>query len=453
MRGSLHTIGVSLLCVGSAILSFNAPMRGVHGAEASRGLDWENWRYRASIEPAEEDPGEGVVEFKVAPEVYDRARRDLADLRVLAGNRILPWVTERRRGTQRSVQLETALYNPTYRPGEFNRVVVDFGERIMKDSIRVDTPGRDFKRRIRVEAGRDGETWEILQDDSFLFDVSAGPDGRYRRDRVSLPGNDFRYLRITVYHDPDDPKEVPIEGVHAWRREGQPAPLVRAPVVESTVAQDREDNVTLITLDLGYRNLPLNRLRLDFEEADFHRYVTLWGRNATTREVVRRMEGGGERKVTVGQPWRRITDGHIHRYSAGQGYSSSLDIQAGPYRYLQVRIHNGDDPPLTFVEAEADRFIDTIVFPPRRPGPYWLFFGNPEGEKPDYDLQRYVGRLRSEGVTGAETGDVVPLRLEALEEIPFSELYRWVLWIALLGAVGLVGWMVWRQAAGASRHD
>ncbi len=443
---SLATLFV--LCAFVSTMFFKAPVIGASEAEKHKTIDLKEWQWRAPIKPDEKGIEEGLVKFRVTPEVYDRTRPDLADLRVLAGNHPLPWVKDMKRGTQRRVPLETELYNPTFRPGELNRVMVDFGGRVMKDSIRVVTPGENFKRRVKVEASQDADLWEILEEESFLFDVPTGPGPRYSRDRVSLPRNDFRYLRITVYHDPDDPEEVPIREVRAWRREGEPAPLESVPVVDSLVEHDRENNLTLVELDLGYRNLPLHRLSLDFEDRNFHRYVTVWGRNQKKREVVRPLEGGRHRKETVEQPWERITSGNIHRYTAGEAYSASLDLEAGPYRYLQVRIHNGDNPPLTFLNAEADRYITIISFPPRKPGPYWLFFGNPDGDMPDYDLKRYVGRLRAEGVTQALIGETAALRYEEPEPVDFSERYRWVLWIALLGAVGLVFWMVWRQAAG-----
>ncbi len=400
-------------------------------------FDASGWVWRARIEP-EREAEEGLVEFSVIPEVFDRARPGLSDLRVLAGARALPWVKFRQAGTQRDVPVEVKLYNPTRIPGEQNRVTADFGDRLIKNRIRVQTPGRDFKRRVRVEASQDALSWQILVEDAFLFDVAG-----LRHSDVSLPPNDFRYLRVTVYHDPDDPEDVPIEDITAWRREGQPPLLEPVSIAATSMEHDKDQNISIISLDTGYRNLPLRSLSLDFEDENFHRYLTLWGRNEETRTVVRQLEGGGAREMIVEEPWQRITAGHIHRYAAGGAYSASLNIEAGPFRYLQARIHDGDNPPLTFRGAEAERYVIKVVFPPSQPGPYRLYFGNPAADMPDYDLAHYVRRLRSEGVTAAEIGAVAALHPEE----PEAERHdRWVLWIAMLASVAAVLWMVWRQA-------
>ncbi len=434
---------IFFLCVVFFIEAGLADAEAAGESSGSYGKDLADWTRRASLMP-ETEPKRGLVEFQVPPAVYDGARPDLGDLRVLAGNQPLAWVLRRPRGTQRNVLIDASLFNPTRIPGQVNRVMVDFDEPTMKDHIQIVTPGIDFKRSVAVEASQDAHQWEILREEAFLFDVS----GRYSKDRISLPRNDFRFLRISVYHDSDDPEDVPIRRVRAWRREGEPAPLETVPVVDSSVELDRDRNTTLITIDLAYRNLPLRRLHLDFEEGNFHRQVTLWGRNKKTRVVTRRLESGAERRVTTEAPWHRIGPGRIHRYTAGDSVAASLSLPltGGRFRYVQVRIDDGDNSPLSFLSAEADRYVDYVAFKPIRPGPYHLYFANPDARMPDYDLVHYERRLRTEGVTVANVREPVALRAERPEETIFAEVYNRVLWIALLAAVAVLSLAVWRQA-------
>lgn len=419
-------------------------------AAAGAGIDLTEWKWRCRIRP-ERAAEDGLIEFSVPPAVFDGARRDLADLRVLAGNEVIPWVVRRPRGSRRSVRVRGKVYNRTHLPGKLSRATVDFGDRVMKDRVHVASAGEDFKREVRIEASQDASDWQVLRAGAFLFDVSGGPGDGFRKDVVSLPENDFRYLRLTIYHDPGDPAEVAIRDVWATRQEGEAAELTDVPVSETGVTQEGEDSVTEIELDLGYGNLPLHALRLEFADLNFYRHVSLAGRNRTTRRVTQRLEGGGERERRVEEPWRGIGSGHIYRYTAGgpPDESLTLGLKGARYRYLRVRVDNGADEPLEFLRATADRYLTYLAFPPRRRGPFWLYGGYPGAGRPQHDLPHYAGRLRSEGVTGAAVGGLRSVRVEKSREVRFSERFRRVLWIVLVGAVVVLGWLVWRQVKAA----
>lgn len=411
------------------------------------------WQWRAAVE-ANEKPSKGLVEFEVTSAVFDGARPDLADLRILAGTDQLPWVLRRPRGTGRTERDECELYNRTNRPGRSDRVTVRFEEEVMKDSLRIMTSGENFKRAVTVEGSPNGAEWELLQDGKFLFDISTEAGGRHRKNRIRLPRNNFRYLRLTVHHDPDDLDKIAIEDVKSYRTVGKPAPVKEVPVVNVLSELDTTENQTIVTVDVGYRNLPLRGMTLDFEEENFHRHATVKGRNHETREIRRRIESGGERTQTVEEPWTTVERTHVYRYTAGTGRDESveIDLEGAGYRYIRVDIHNEDNAPLTLTDVSADRYLTYAAFQPRGTEHWRLYFGNPGAAKPDYDLAHYADRLRSEGVTPAIVGVRTPWDVEEPDLPPLSEQYREWLWIMLLLAVAVVGWMVWRQAQSATRQ-
>ena len=97
-----------------------------------------------------------------------------------------------------------------------------------------------------------------------------------------------------------------------------------------------------------------------------------------------------------------------------------------------------------------------VAFRPRRGRTYALYLGNPEAERPDYDIVRYVGRLRAEGVQSASLGAVAPNRAYRSEEqeVPWSERHRAILWLALLAVLVVLVVLVGRQARqAAARAD
>jgi len=409
-----------------------------------------DWSHRAPIQIAAAAE-QGFVEFALTPEVFDLAREDLADLRVVAGaGGDAPYVLSVASGKTGSAPLLVRLYNRTYVSGRQSSVTVDFGAKILKNRIGVDTAGLNFRRGVLVEASDDGQGWQKVREGAFLFRVAAdAAGGSYDKRAVALPESNHRYLRVTVYNGPDDPEQVEIRYVTAWQVVRDPPETSPVPVAGVQVGQKDKEHATEIVLDLGYRKLPLDELLLEFADADFFRRVSVAGRNCKVRTIMTPVEDGPARHRTVEEPWARITGGAIYRYGSGGSVDESLglSLRGARYRYLRVRIENADDPPLSFDGASVTRLIYYLAFPPEGAADHALYFGNPSARRPSYDLAHYVDRLREAGVTGSELGGAEPNPAYGPRErpVPWSEQHKWIIWIALLGALAALGFLVYRQ--------
>ena len=118
---------MGLLCAGSA--TADKP-------------DLARW---TDVAPVELDaaPAKGVVELSLPPQVFAKARADLADLRLVAdGGAVTPYVLRIDRGKPgRSVSYPARMFNPVYLPGKQSSITADFGRRDKRTRIDVDTPG------------------------------------------------------------------------------------------------------------------------------------------------------------------------------------------------------------------------------------------------------------------------------------------------------------------------
>jgi len=412
-------------------------------------LKLEAWSRCAPIELAHA-PAKGIVEFELTPEVYDIARPDLADLRVIADPATeVAHVVRVPTGSSRSVRLQVKLYNRTYVEGKHSSVTVDFAEKVLKHRIEVDTPGTNFRRKLLVEGSDDGLAWQTVRDDALLFRIRNDQHGDYHKNAVELPANDQRYLRVTVYNGQDDPPRVEPLDVRAWRVERKPARTAPVPIAASKATE--KESTTEIALDLGWRRLPLHKLTLRFADANFFRRISLSGRD----QEVRTRDTGGllSRKKDYDEPWLHVASGAIYQYASGRGGERSLtiDLRRAPYRYLLVRVHNADDPPLRFEKGEATRLVHLVAFQPQAGKRCRLYFGNPRAARPSYDLSHYVGRLRSEGVAQAtlgEAGEPSPRPRPRREQAP-SPLHKLLIWVLLLVALAVLAVLVYRQAKAA----
>jgi len=412
-----------------------------------------DWSHCAPIR-LERPPGAGVVELELTSEIFDRARGDLADLRVVgeAGGEA-PYVLRTATGTVRKEALKAALYNRTYRAGGQSSVTADFGRKALKNRIEIVTPGTSFRRKVLVEGSDDGRNWSTVREGAFVFRLANEATGEASENRlVRLSDNDQRYLRVTVYPGPEDSERVEIQDISAWRLTAEPPETDTVSPINTEVTERPRERRTDIDLDLSYRNLPLHEMALHFGDANFFRQVTVLGRDRKERVVRTRIEDRPVREQVVPEAWTPITGAVIYRFPGGPGAGGGdealvLNLSGARYRYLELQIQNGDDPPLHFEGAGVTRLRTYLAFQAKWPGAYKLYAGNQAATQPAFDIVHYIQRLRGEGVTTAQLGALAPnpAYRVAQQAVPWSERHKGLIWAALLAALAVLGLLVYRQ--------
>lgn len=411
--------------------------------------DLIKWPYKAEIK-TKAITGQGVTEFTLTPEIFDAARRSLADLRIIADkSEEMPYAMRTPLSREYNSPVYARLINRSYKPGEECSVTADFqGRAIIKNRVVVRTSGKNFRRRVKVEASDDNLHWKVIRDGAYIFNIPRDNNRGFSVtfNEVGFPDNNQRYLRITVFNDSDDPEKVEIISVNAFRRVFHKQEIIDVPIVKTNVTQDKD--YTEIELDLGFKNLPLEYLNLDFEDKNFFRSVTIKGRNSATRTIKSKIEDAEYYEREVEAPWSRIISTAISKFSSdgASEESTSISLHGQKYRYLLVRIHNRDDKPLLFNHAKVTRSATYVTFAPKHKARYELYFGNPKARRPKYDFSHYHAKLRKKGVILAELGTLEsnPLYGKKDKAVPWSEKNKWLLWMALLMMIAALGVLVYR---------
>jgi hypothetical protein len=407
---------------------------------AFAAVDLAQWGWEAPIEVR--DAPAGFVRVMLTPEIFDQSQPTLRDLRMLdEAGQVVPHIVRWGRVKEEEVEewRPARLLNPTFKPEEYSRVTLDFGDQVEKNRLRIELSGENYRRRAMVESGSDGEQWDVLLDDGWLLHVS-GPDERIKVDTLDIPNNNFRYLRLTVFNSDDEADRVGIYQVKTalWRIVGEPE-LAEAPVAAVSLHHDEEKKETVYELDLGYQNLPVSTVKLGTAIADpyFYRGYEILGRNAPIEQVERRTETGSD-VVTRDVPWRSVGNGTFYRVRQEDKVSECVvaDIAHAPYRYLQVRFSDRDNQPLdihpdriTVLRREASAVFDCK--PEHR---YRLIGGNPKAGSPDFDLGRAVEGVAESDLPVLRVGTptLVPHQPELA---PWSERHGVLIWLALIAAV------------------
>ena len=168
------------------------------------------------LPPAFERPIEvnapGRVFVRLDRDVYEAARADLGDLRVLdERGRDVPYVIDR--GEPIGLQeARPAIRNRGWTADGSATAVLDFGGRLAKRRLQLRLSGDNFRRRVAVEGGEVGAAWVTLVDEAWVFAIPGEEPARY--ETVDLPENDFPLVRVVAHPAPDEKGRPGIE--EAW---------------------------------------------------------------------------------------------------------------------------------------------------------------------------------------------------------------------------------------------
>ena len=127
-----------------------------------------------------------------------------------------------------------------------------------------------------------------------------------------------------------------------------------------------------------------------------------------------------------------------------------IDELGRSYRYLRLRIVNGDDTPLDIARQDGEAALrieltrgplSSLIFDHRPEASYRLFFGNPKAAAPRYDLARSVESIDSADLPKVEIGPHIELNPETGPG-SFLERYTWLIWAVLGLAVVIMSALI-----------
>jgi hypothetical protein len=384
-------------------------------------------------------PGPGAVAVVLDAPVYESARLDLGDVRVIDEQGAdVPSLLRRFVPERRPEPWQPPLLNRSDQPGRSTRATLDLGSRAPRQALELELSGDNFRRRVRVEASDDGESWRTLTDDAWVFAVPGPPAARF--ETVRFPVNDQRHLRVTVFHGEDETGRVRLR---AARVVPVPGPRQRERWIEPRASRSEHDesSETRVVVELEARHLPVSGIALDVADPRFFRRVVVEAR----REP---LPARGVRSAPSLR-WVALDSGDLHRQRDPEGrlVAEKLRVDvAGRARVLRLRIQNRDDAPLAISRVRVAVPEERLVFaaaPDRR---YRLRYGEHGLRAREWDLARSVADLEA-WVAGARVAELGPPAAAATPEpapIPWSERHPGALLAVLLLVVAGLGALTWK---------
>ncbi len=394
-------------------------------ALARADFDPAHWQFLRTVTA---NQAQQVCVLPLDRAVYEGARPDLGDLRVVRDGREVPYVLETLAGAVEKTELRAQILDRSVVPAAGLELTLDLGREARHNRLRIATGKTNFWVKVRIETSPDGLRWALARGDGYLFDFTQG--GRsISMLTVDYPLSTRRFVRATFF---GWMKTDAVTG--AWLTDYRE----RAPVWQSVAlalpARIEDGDTSLVVFDLGAERLPHSRLRLETGAALFHRACEI--------------ESSSDRKE-----WRYIASGVVYRFPDEE--SLTLDFPEQWDRYLRLRIFNGDDRPVPVERAVFETIRRRVKFLPAAAGEYALYYGNPQAQAPSYDLGSILARRTQAAETvlaaGAErwNGAYRPPRK------PWSDRYPAVLYGVLAAAIVSMGYVAVRflgSVKGAARR-
>jgi hypothetical protein len=318
---------------------------------AAAGVDRADFRYQRPLVA-----GAGSEPILIEPDgpLFEHSLPGLADLRIAdARGRQVPW---RRAGSERAAEPEAVPLLNSGRQGRFAVALLDLGaQRRVRDRVVLDVPDRSFVGRVVVLGADDRHGPFTRLSATGIYDVRGAHPARSTV--AVFPPSDFRYLLVRATG------VSRIVGASVSGARERPR-LLRRTV--RSVSQRQDGSHTILTLDLGFRNVPVDELRIAATTARYERPVTILGSNSRHR-------------------FAPLAAARIFRFPG----SASAPIPIGAHRrYVRIEIDNGDDASLRGIEVSAWSRSRALLLEGGHPLPYTLYYGSPRANAPSYDFAR-----------------------------------------------------------------
>jgi hypothetical protein len=392
------------------------------------GWTWERPIITGITEP-------GFIGVPLPDDVFGMSRPDLHDLRIFDADGspvryLLQWGKER--GLDQETWRNEEIIRTENRPGKYSRYYfTENSYQKRKCLFQIELPGHNYHRRAVFEY-QDIETgnWE-LAGKSWLFDIRD--PGHYVLNTVTVSFPPCHKMRMTLYNMPDEQGRIHLLSLKRRETHERGSDSIPVMIQQPLPYKSDEDNRTVIELDLENANLPLEYLELDIAEEWFHRGITISGKNSLPESDA---------------PWHRINSRVIYSIREETRFSRQTMVYLHDIRrrFLRVEIENGDNPPLSIRGVNIFRRNVRLLLPVKDSRNLVLRGGNPDAEKPEFDIRKSIRDIEEINAHEAMLGPVAMLAppIEDGQEVtcPWTERNTWIIWIMLLAGIGVMGGIV-----------
>lgn len=374
----------------------------------------ENESFRWSRSVNADSLGEDeILSVTLDSHIYGETRPDYADLRIFdQRSDPVPYLIERLTSNEvvKSIHEVSSEVSGIERPDD-NRLVLYLTITTVHPppvyGIYIDTPLKDFERRVTVSGKASDGEWTVLASGALLYDYTRFID--LRETRVRFTPSQYQTYRVEIDQVTEEKESTLYElertfqhreevqrtdrttiekrpfrigRISMWTEERQEVVKVEHkaeyPVVSFENKVEEGDKTTIVLVKT--QGEPLTELSIAAEGQNFNRHA----------EVQVPVVYGGQRT------WRAISAGIISQISFRQFKHTKATLTFSEQRAKEYRvvIQNEDNPPLRVSAVTARGNQYHVLFLAGSGEAYRVVYGNDVVAKPKYDAAAILGYLR-----------------------------------------------------------
>lgn len=350
--------------------------------------------------------------FAVDEEVWDRARPDLADLRIYDGQSQVQYALSEQRGGI-STHEEPARILNLGSVGGLTEFDLDMGQIGEYDRVRLDLDAKNFVVTASVAGSNElGAKAATQMPPATLYDLTREELGSNRM--LKLPPSSFRFLHLKL-----STGIVPaqVKGASVYNLQETKAVWTS---VGSCSKPSQNTRTTAITCNSPLR-VPVDRVRfqVDPEQMNFRRPVVVSDASDNPYGI-----GGAVTRVRMNRSGTAVI--------AEEMDVLTTNLSSG---YLKITVDNGDNPPLAISSVQLLSVERRVYFDPQGKSLLRLYYGDEKLGAPVYDYPRFFkpepAAAKAELGPGAHNQGYNGRP----DSRPWSERHRAVLWLAMVLAV------------------
>ena len=354
--------------------------------------------------------------FVVDTDIWERARPDLADLRLLDGADQVPYALREKRGRRSQEEQEAKILNLGTVAGQ-TQFVLDVGEIPEYDRVKLRLEAKNFVAVAKVAGEVELNRGPLAQlGSTTLYDFSR--EGLGSNVVLQLPTSNFRYLHVTLGPGirPEDVKGATISNLQetktSWTAVGTKPEITQ------------EGKSTIVRWDTP-PHVPLDRVifRVAPRDVNFRRSVTLKTIGAKPGEEIFRA-GGSISRV-------RVTRGA----NAVNSESLELDVPSTRAGKYILTIENGDDRPLDLEAVQPQSVERRVYFDPQGKSSLRLYYGDEKLTAPVYDYDKFFRDDTAAALAQLGPGAANPQYAARPDVRPWTEQHQGVMWAAMVVAI------------------
>jgi hypothetical protein len=375
-----------------------------------------SWAYFVETTGAANTPG--IYDFTIPLEVMDKAREDLADLRIFDANgKEVPYAIRIRHDVDDRQEVGGTIFNQAIVGSTAREASVDLGENPGDhNEVQIETSGANFRRRVAVEGSDSGTEWKVLQPGVFIFAFES-QNKTVNSDRVNYSTSRYRFLRVRVFADELNDRTAPVitnvNVVKVVRAKGE-LTMWDLNVPAYQLLRNQGAPSSAWTIELGGR-LPCDRLILDIDAPSFSRPFEIEAgddpqstRLVASGELTRRV---GEERAPVVVPFNE--EEHVRKLR------------------LLITDHSNQTLPIMAIRAAAPARQLVFELKEAPAQPLRLFFGNLNATAPHYDFEKELPAKLATTPTRIAVGQAVGNPAYEPEPLPLTERIPWLIYIVL----------------------